>query len=360
MLLIYNKIQPLIINHLVMKNKTSYIPLALTFIGLANICGWCDEEKPKPPTGSFACPAKNSCYLPGDKLSIRVYAYDDDGSVTSVEILLNGTSLTTMNTSPYEYTYLVGDIQEGEYQLKGVATDDDGETGSWELPITVLPEPETFTDSRDGNVYRYVTIGEQDWMIDNLAWLPSVSPSTEISDNEAICYVSEYEGTNVSEAKATENYSTYGALYNWTAANSCCPEGWHLPSTEEWVELENYINTNNGSFDKTTYIEWGYVWWDLGTHLLHTSGWANEKNGLNTYGFSALPGGGIYYEPLPMDCPGVTASCKCFGDYWSATLTEGMGSAWGFWSDYPGNMGIHDGSYPKGYGISVRCIKDNQ
>ncbi len=72
-----------------------------------------------------------------------------------------------------------------------------------------------------------LTIGDQDWMIDNLACLPSFGPSTDISDNEAIYYMSENEGTDVTEAKATENYSTWWALYNRTTANICCPDGWH-------------------------------------------------------------------------------------------------------------------------------------
>jgi uncharacterized protein (TIGR02145 family) len=339
-----------------MKNKTSLIRFTIILFSLANLCCLCCKDDPVPPTGSFSSPQKNSSYFPGDEVMMKSFATDKDGSVNSVEFLLDGTTIATFSTSPYQHSYVVDDLQEGEHLLECVATDDIGLTESWETTFIILPEPNTFTDSRDGNVYRYVTIGDQEWMIDNLAWLPSVSPSTETSDSKAKYYVSEYEGSDVSTAKSTEYYSTYGVLYNWTAANSCCPEGWHLPTDEEWEELQDLIFTNKGPFDKTTY-DWGYVWWDLGKHLWHTSGWLGG-NGLNTYGFSALPGGGVYYEPFPQDCPGVTASCKCYADFWSATLTGNKGSARALWSQYAGNIGIHVGCYPKGYGISVRCVKD--
>jgi uncharacterized protein (TIGR02145 family) len=335
-----------------MKNKIPPVPVLFS-VYLIIVLAACNND---PPAGSFFLPLKSSCYLPGDEMMIKGSATDNDGSVTTVEIQLNGITIATLNTSEYEYTYVVDIMQEGECLLTGIATDDKGKTGSWEQSIVLLPDPQTYTDPRDGKVYRYVTIGTQEWMIDNLAWLPSVSPSSEVSDSEAIYYVSQYQGTDVSAAKATENYQVYGALYNWTAAQSCCPEGWHLPSDQEWLTMETYINSNKGIFDRTTY-GWGYVWWGLGAHLWHTSGWKNNKNGINTYGFSALPGGGVYYPPLPEDCPGVTASCKCWADFWSATLNNGKGSARGLWSEWQGNMGIHR-NYPKGFGISVRCVKD--
>ncbi len=333
-----------------MKEKIRLIPVFFTFILAFYLASCCKES----PVGGFLAPVDESCYLPGDEILIEATANDDDGSVVSVEFQLNGNTLSTINASPYEYTYTVSNLQGGMYTLTGIATDDCNNTGSWEVDINILPEPETYTDTRDGKVYRYVAIGTREWMIDNLAWLPSVSPSSETSDAEPFYYVSEYQGTDVTEARQTENYTIYGVLYNWSAANSCCPEGWHLPSNLEWKELETYINTNKGIFEITTY-DWGYVWWGLGTHLLHTSGWGDKsENGLNTYGFSVLPGGHVVYEPLPQDCPLASASCKCYADFWSST----PGNAWGFWSEYPGNMGIHSG-YPKGFGLSVRCVKDD-
>jgi uncharacterized protein (TIGR02145 family) len=146
-----------------------------------------------------------------------------------------------------------------------------------------------------------VTIGNQTWIIDNLAYLPSVSPSSESSDKTPYYYLPGYEGSDVAAAKSTENYTLYGVLYNWEAAKKCCPEGWHLPTDEEWSTLASYINSLSGPFDITNYPTMK-AWWGLGSHLYHTSGWADHKNGLNTYGFSALPAGGNPIGEEPFDC----------------------------------------------------------
>ncbi|PCJ85559.1 MAG: hypothetical protein COA57_07380, partial [Flavobacteriales bacterium] len=75
-----------------------------------------------------------------------------------------------------------------------------------------------FTDARDGKQYGAVTIGSQIWMCENLAYLPSVVGPATGSSSVAYHYVYGYSGTNVATAKATANYTTYGVLYNWTAA----------------------------------------------------------------------------------------------------------------------------------------------
>ena len=125
---------------------------------------------------------------------------------------------------------------------------------------TPIPQeaPNTFTDSRDGKVYKTVTIGEQVWMAENLAYLPSViDPPTGSEDagheTDPYYYVYGYADIDVAAAKATENYQTYGVLYNWTAAITACPSGWHLPSDAEWKQLEMYLGVTQEEADET--------WW---------------------------------------------------------------------------------------------------
>ena len=101
--------------------------------------------------------------------------------------------------------------------------------------------PNTFTDSCDGNQYGTVTIGEQVWMAENLVYLPIVVGPTKGSSTEFRYYIYEYYSTVLEAAKATANYTTYGVLYNWPAALTACPEGWHLPSDEEWTTLTSYL-----------------------------------------------------------------------------------------------------------------------
>jgi len=100
----------------------------------------------------------------------------------------------------------------------------------------------TLTDSRDSNTYATVDINGQCWMQENLAYLPSVSPSGAGNGVDPFYFVYGYDGSSVPTAKAEPNYSTYGVLYNYPAATAACPTGWHLPTDAEWLTLANNYN----------------------------------------------------------------------------------------------------------------------
>ena len=107
-----------------------------------------------------------------------------------------------------------------------------------------------FTDVRDGMVYKTVKIGDQIWMAENLKYLPDVFPRQIVSETEPLYYVYDFDGTSVEEAKQSDLYFIYGALYNWEAAQLASPAGWHLPSEDEWTILINHlggINLAHGS-----------------------------------------------------------------------------------------------------------------
>ncbi|MBQ3833035.1 MAG: hypothetical protein II815_07655, partial [Bacteroidales bacterium] len=104
-------------------------------------------------------------------------------------------------------------------------------------------------DERDGNSYCSITIGEQEWLSENMRYLPSVNCVYEYSGSEEMYYVYGYNGNNVDDARNNPNYSEYGVLYNWKAALTACPTGWHLPSDAEWSQLEVYLQNNGYNFD---------------------------------------------------------------------------------------------------------------
>jgi uncharacterized protein (TIGR02145 family) len=195
----------------------------------------------------------------------------------------------------------------------------------------------TFTDPRDGNVYKTVTIGTQVWMAENLRYLPSVvGPSTGSSETPCY-YVYGYYGTSITEAKAAGNYNTYGVLYNWTATMNACPAGWHLPSDEEWSQLILYVGDPAGDKLKESGI-------------LH---WASLNAGAtNTTGFTALPGGSRYGD-------GTFSGIGDFGIWWSATeSTESNNyAAWARYMEYDSSNVTRDDS-AKHAGHSVRCVRD--
>ena len=92
-------------------------------------------------------------------------------------------------------------------------------------------------DSRDGRTYETVKIGDQWWMAQNLAYLPSVTP---VYTDQGI-YVYDYKGFDIASAIKTKEYKTYGCLYNWKLANTVCPDGWHLPSDDDWKQMEKFL-----------------------------------------------------------------------------------------------------------------------
>jgi len=112
----------------------------------------------------------------------------------------------------------------------------------------------SITDTRDKTTYRTVKIGNQTWMAENLNY----------NANGSKCYDNQ-----------ENNCQKYGRLYNGSIAKTVCPSGWHLPSKAEWDILTAAVGGENKE----------------GKHLKAKSGWNKNGNGLDTYGFSASPGG---------------------------------------------------------------------
>ena len=216
--------------------------------------------------------------------------------------------------------------------------------------------PNTFKDRRDGKVYKTVTLGEQTWMAENLTYLPEVNTLAIGSNTDPHYYVYGYDGTDVDEAKATDHYTTYGVLYNWPAALTACPAGWHLPSDAEWTQLENYLADNGHNYDGTT----GGGREKIAKSLASASGW-NSHSGTGTVGntdypayrnksgFTALPGGYRYNY-------GAFYYVGLIGYWWSSTEND-TSSAWSLYLLF--NVSYVSRNYDfKDYGFSVRCVRD--
>ena len=175
----------------------------------------------------------------------------------------------------------------------------------------------TLTDDRDGQTYKTVKIGEQWWMAENLNYLAAGS----------YCY-----------NDSAEYCEKYGRLYIHSAAKIACPKGWHLPDTTEWDALRTAVGG----------------WATAGKMLKSTEGRndydGTSGNGSDAYSFSALPAGGR--NDYDGGCGGEGFSV----DFWSST--EAYSS-----SAYHMELGYGDDRarlsyYYKGYGFSVRCLKD--
>jgi uncharacterized protein (TIGR02145 family) len=205
---------------------------------------------------------------------------------------------------------------------------------------------------KNGKNYKTVTIGTQTWMAENLAYLPSItSPGTSYSFTEPCYYVYDYDGTNVTGAKATSNYTTYGVLYNWSAAmagsasssanpsgvQGVCPVGWHLPSDAECIQLTDYLGGESVAGGKLK--ETGTTHWS-----------SPNTDATNETGFTALPGG--YH-----DGGGVYRQVGDGGTWWSATKYD-TNRAWGWYVSNYSSYLSRSGHLGNNLAFSVRCVRD--
>jgi uncharacterized protein (TIGR02145 family) len=168
-----------------------------------------------------------------------------------------------------------------------------------------------FVTDDGGQTYKTVVIGDQTWMAENL--------------NDYV------EGSKCYPAHCTE----YGRLYDWVTALTVCPSGWHLPSDTEWNVLVNYAGGSSMA----------------GTKLKAKSGWKENGNGADNYGFSALPGGRSY--------SGSYLGVDGYGYWWSSTSHISFEvEAYGWYMQYYYESVVRT-SYTKSSSLlSVRCVKD--
>jgi uncharacterized protein (TIGR02145 family) len=116
----------------------------------------------------------------------------------------------------------------------------------------------------DGNVYRTVVIGDQNWMAENLKVTKYRNGDniTHVTDNST--WPNDTDGAYGDYNNNPTNSDTYGRLYNWYAVDNSsglCPEGWHVPTSEEYNALKTHLGTNAGQKMK----EAGTEHWDSTT-----------------------------------------------------------------------------------------------
>ena len=229
---------------------------------------------------------------------------------------------------------------------------------------TFQVEHGTMTDERDGQVYKTVKIGNQWWMAENLNY--AYTKPIETLDGQILP-----DSASFCKNNEPDSCAKYGRLYAWDVAMDCennycfdynedskprgiCPENWHIPSVNEWKTLQNIIN-------------------NFATDLKSTSGWLDDGNGSDVFGFNLLPAG--FYD---MEQP---ENYKYFGKgekLWSSFESTGRYTYFATQMQWtaclPPQCGGDEGTYvfsisskdshiifekmEKEYALSVRCIKD--
>lgn len=238
----------------------------------------------------------------------------------------------------------------------------DGSSLSFATSAAITVPVGKAADFRDGYLYNTVTIGNQVWLGENLKYLPKINDVQDNSYMEPCYYVYGYPDSgvpDVAEAKTTDNYKTYGVMYNWPATmtfaassknnpsgvQGACPKGWHVPSRAEWDELKNNLGHVGGAKLK----EAGSEHWDAPN---------SGDTYLNQTGFTALPGGIRYNGDSMYSLDRNFYFMGNRGQWWSATEPSHTTQLAGEMSLYWNLDDIYQSNYAKDVAISVRCVKD--
>jgi uncharacterized protein (TIGR02145 family) len=177
------------------------------------------------------------------------------------------------------------------------------------------------TDDRNGKVYKIVTIDDLTWMAENL----------NFDANGSRCYDDD-----------PANCEMYGRLYNWKSAMEVCPEGWHLPSEDEWYTLLLRTGMRDGNNSINNLITINH-WKNAGQYSIKVT---------DPYGFSALPGG----QWDNYNDKGSFRDIGTHGFWWCSSVLDEYDETNGFHiSVYNSNFFLAERTYE----LSVRCMADD-
>jgi uncharacterized protein (TIGR02145 family) len=185
----------------------------------------------------------------------------------------------------------------------------------------------TIIDSRDGEIYKIVTIGKQTWLAENLRFNASESMTNPLNPSKK-----------------------YGRLYDLIPAQTACPAGWHLPTDAEWDTLE----IAHGM--PVSFIGQGGWRGEHATNMKAKMDWKDGESGRDSLGFKVLPAGYYFSEATGIETPGL----------------EGLGYAAAFWSAIENEVGYARFMFGErtfvnkwdakrediGTALSCRCVKD--
>ena len=192
----------------------------------------------------------------------------------------------------------------------------------------------SMTDPRDGIVYKTTTIGGVVWMAENLNYFDIEGAPSAIKNDW--CYWDK-----------PENCESAGRLYTWKVAKRVCPEGWRLPTNEDWTALLTAVGA-----DTVNPIAW------TGANVLKSkSGWENGGSGTDDFGFTALPAGRKFFTKVQ---DGFT-NHGCSAYMWSATepdIAAGADTLAFSLELNCSNENAMVNTFKKTEGLSVRCVKE--
>lgn len=279
----------------------------------------------------------------GSAIIERGFCINTSPNPTKNNKLVNGTGIGSFQNNITEL------IPDTKYYIRVYATNSIDTFYGNEISIITRTAVGTIADI-DGNIYNYITIGNQTWMMENLK-------TTKYINGDLIAEVADINTWKSLTTGAFCNYNNniansekYGKLYNWFAVNDTrkiAPLGWHIPTADEWRQLLSYINTKTEGLKslaaKTDWTE---------SSIVNSVG--NDLTLNNSTGFSALPSGTRSND-------GSFNNINKSSIWWSATgsSVNNNSFAWFFGFEYTTNSGSYTiNDNPRVSGYSIRCIRD--
>jgi uncharacterized protein (TIGR02145 family) len=204
---------------------------------------------------------------------------------------------------------------------------------------TISSYNNTTVSDGDGNTYSTITIGNQIWMSENLR-------TTKLNDGTSIPLITGQTQWNSTDTFAycwynnnTDNQYPYGALYNWYSVNSLklCPNGWHVPSYNDWDILATFLGGSAGAGGHLKII--GTVFWN-----------SPNTGATNSTGFDAFPGGARNTNGF--------VHMAISAIWWMSTQSDSSSAHAAAISNYQADLFLSSGNNDKKMGFSIRCIKD--
>lgn len=321
--------------------KNLKIILTALFIFLMVLA--CKKEDPPGPPALTTEPVSGITY--SGAITGGIITDDGGEAVTARGVCWSTSSTPTTADNKTEdgagsgsFTSEIIDLDpETPYYVRAYAVNSVGTSYGNEVSFTSEP----LTDI-DGNAYNTVIIGDQVWMQENLK-------VSKLNDGTRIPLVENYDTWFQTDDPGYSWYNndkdtygdTYGAFYNWYTVNTgkMCPDGWHVPSDEEWTTMTDFLGGEEVAGGKLK--EAGTEHWDS-----PNTGATNES------GFTGLPGGyrsngGQYY------------SMGWTGNWWTSTLVDDGWDTYAYKRRLQSDLGrVHKGYSNKNFGFYVRCIKD--
>jgi len=280
------------------------------------------EKKNSPPSAPGSPYPEDGAKDLSEYLTLSWASTDRDGDILGFDIYFGTDSIPPLvEENNIDGFYKTPGLSLGTIYYWNVIVHD-GAGNQTEGPVwnftTKFPvlEKGTLIDSRDGQFYGTIKIGDQWWMSENINY-ETVDGSWCFNDMSSFC-------------------TKMGKLYNWNAAREVCPDGWHLPTNYDWFILTNYLGgagIAGGKLKQENFMSWQ----------------PPNTAATNSSGFTALPGGYRYSEFE-------FALYGRFAYFWTSS-SENSNNAWAYYLYYK-QAEIDKNFYSKEYGFSVRCLKD--